>query len=69
VAPLASRSAQTGRTLTVVGANGDIYLWAVNNGRINTTLADPDTRGTTSEAFSSNGKIVAVADGNRHIYL
>ena len=60
-----------GKTLAVTdGINsGRTYLWNVATGRPAAPLTDPDSTGGYSVAFTHNGKLLAVGDGNGHTYL
>jgi WD40 repeat protein len=60
-----------GKTLAVTeGINSaSTYLWNVATGRPAAPLTDPDSTGAYSVAFTHNGKLLAVGDGNGHTYL
>jgi len=56
-----------GKTLAEVGQD-HTAVWNLATGQP-TDLADPDGRGTRTAAFSPDGKLLAVTDGNGHVYL
>jgi WD40 repeat protein len=60
-----------GKTLAVTeGINSaSTYLWNVATGRPAAPLTGPDSTGAYSVAFTHNGKLLAVGDGNGHTYL
>ena len=56
-------------TLAVGSLNGMTYLWDVTTGHVTVTLADPESKGVFSVAFSPSGKTLATGDGNGRTYL